>query len=175
VNALALVAHPDDELLFAGALMAARSEWTWQAVALTGGERAAQFPGLSLGFADEWRIISVPEARAWKAAVDGLDLSPDVVVTHNRMGEYGHPHHMTVHKIAHELYPNVWDFLVDAETSVGYQVEAQTTTRVPVTPEKEWRFEQTYPGVLSELRADRPEMIDDLLRVEQFTGPGYLP
>lgn len=175
-SALILHAHPDDEVLFAGALREARPDWAWTTVSLTGGARASQYPGLSLGFADEWRILSLSEYREWRQAVADLDLQPDFVFTHNRMGEYGHPHHMSVHRIAHELFPSVWDFLVEAETSVGPQLVAERVTEVPATAAKGQRFIATYgEAVLNELCHDRPEMMSDLFRYERFTGPEYLP
>jgi hypothetical protein len=175
VNALVVHAHPDDELLFAGALMEARPDWNWLTVSLTGGMRAAKYPGVSLGMPDEWRILSVPEYREWRNAVAGLGLKADVILTHNRLGEYGHPHHMTVHKIAHELYGPVWDFYVEAESSVGPQIAPGPITEIPVTEAKGERFRDTYgEAVLEELWRDRPELLAEVFRTERFTGPEVL-
>lgn len=167
VKALVLVAHPDDELLFAGQLMLDHPEWNWTQVCLTNGR---PFPGVTLGFADEWRILHRTEYEAWRAGVDGLGLAPDLVVTHNRMGEYGHPHHMAVHAIAHELFPRVWDFYTDAPSSVGPQAIGEQTWAVPVGFAKRERFEATYPGVYAELAADKPELIEAVFRAEWFTA-----
>lgn len=167
MRALVLHAHPDDELLFAGALMASRPDWEWQTVCLTNGR---PYSGLSLGFPDEWRILSRSEYLAWRDAVKGLGLTPDLVVTHNAMGEYGHPHHMAVHAIAHELFDTVWDFWTPAPSSVGPQIRRRRTWSVPVAPEKKERFEIAYPGVYAELMADRPELIGRAFRTEWFTA-----
>lgn len=176
MNALILHAHPDDEILFAGALRASRPDWVWTTVSLTGGARAHNYPGISLGFDDEWRILSLNEYREWRMAVEALGLEPDFVFTHNRMGEYGHPHHMSVHRIAHELFDNVWDFLVESETSVGKQLCDGKVTEVPVNADKGRAFIATYGEVvLNELCHDRPEMMSDLFRRERFVGEQVVP
>ena len=166
MNALVLVAHPDDELLFAGELMAHQSDWNWTQVCLTNGR---PFPGTSLGFKDEWRILHRTEYEAWRDAVKALNLEPDLVVTHNRMGDYGHPHHMAVSAIAHELFPKVWEFWTDAPSSVGPQYRAEEMYSVIASAKKRERFEATYPGVYAELAADKPDLIDRLFRQEWFT------
>lgn len=176
MNALILHAHPDDELLFAGALRESRPDWVWTTVSLTGGARADVYPGTSLGFKDEWRILTLAEYMDWRNAVIDLDLAPDVVFSHNRMGEYGHPHHMSVHRIAHELFANVWDFYVEAESSVGKQLAAGPITTVDASSAKGQRFIETYgETVLNELCHDKPDLMSDLFRHERFTGPGMVP
>lgn len=166
MNGLVLVAHPDDELLFAGALMASKP-WDWQTVVLTAGR---PHPGISLGFPDEWRILHRHEYLAWRDAVAALELAPDVVVSHNLMGEYGHPHHMAVHAIAHDLFGRVWDFYTPAPSSVGPQAKRSTLWSIPATPAKRERFEAAYPGVYAELAADKPELIGRAFQTEWFTA-----
>ncbi len=176
MNALVLHAHPDDELLFAGALMLSRPDWTWTTVALTGGARKREYPGISLGFPDEWRILTVDEYHDWQDAVDALDLRPDITFTHNAMGEYGHPHHMAVHRIAHELFDPVWDFYVTAESSVGSQAQGTWTLETGVTPAKAERFRNVYgQDVLDELGRSQSAMMHQVFAVECVTGPRPLP
>lgn len=166
MNALVLHAHPDDELLFAGSLMAAKP-WDWTTVSLTKGR---PYAGVSLGFADEWRILHRSEYLEWKDAVAALDLHPDLVVTHNAMGEYGHPHHMAVHQIAHELFGNVWDFYTPAPSSVGPQLRRSNVWGIDVGPDKLTHFQAAYPGVYEELRADKPDLIWRAFTTEWFTA-----
>ena len=175
-RALVLHAHPDDELLFAGALMLAHPDWEWTTVSLTGGPRRSRYPGICLGFPDEWRILSVAEYHEWRAAVAALRLEPDVTISHNMLGEYGHPHHMAVHRIAHELFAPVWDFLVQAESSVLQQNWRAWVGLTNVGPDKERRFGEVYGAdVLDELRRDRPAMMADLFEGELVTGERALP
>lgn len=176
MRALVLHAHPDDELLFAGALMLARPDWEWTTVSLTGGARKADYPGISLGFDDDWRILTVEEYHQWERAVFLLDLRPDITFSHNKMGEYGHPHHMAVHRIAHKLFRPVWDFYTPAESSVGDQETDVWTTQVPVTEAKAERFRSVYgQGVLDELAQNQTSLMDAVFASEWVTGAGPLP
>jgi LmbE family N-acetylglucosaminyl deacetylase len=167
VKALVLHAHPDDELLFAGALMLSKPDWTWTTVSLTNGR---PYPGISLGFADDWRVLHRREYEAWRDAVAALDLQPDIVVTHNLLGEYGHPHHMAVHAIAHELFERIWDFYTPAPSSVGPQARREVIWSVPVRADKRPVFDVTYPGVYDELRADKPDLVETAFVREWFTA-----
>lgn len=177
MRALILHAHPDDELIFAGQLMLSRPHWDWTTVSLTGGLRAKTYRGINLGHPDPWRVLSVGEFREWKRSVEALNLAPDIVFTHNRMGEYGHPHHMAVHRIAHELFPLVWDFYCRSETSVGEQDLGPVLTVLKPTPAKRELFEATYgPAVYAELAADRPSLMwTEFEGGEMFNGPGTVP
>lgn len=170
---LVLHAHPDDEILFSGALMLARPHWEWIGVSLTAGPRVKQYRGINLGHRDEWRVLTIREFRQWRDSVARLGLEPDVVVTHNLVGEYGHPHHMAVHRIAHELFPRVWDFAPSMPTSVG-RAPTQRLTSIPVTPAKrEWFVEVYGQSVFDELAANQPGLME--WEAEVFSGPAALP
>ena len=174
-SAAVIHAHPDDEELFAGGLMHQHPEWTWTLVSLTTTPQTPMYPGIVLGHDDVWRILTVPEYESWKASLIALDLRPDVVFTHNAKGEYGHPHHMTVHAIVHELYENVWDFYVDALSSVGPQVCSERVVDVPVDGKRE-RFRARYgDAVLDNLVKHQPEMMAGVFARERFTGQGEWP
>ena len=177
MNALVLHAHPDDELLFAGALMLSRPTWGWTTVSLTAGIRADKYPGICLGHADEWRILAASEFASWRKSVEDLALKPDVVFTHNLMGEYGHPHHMSVHQIAHAVFScPIWDFYVEDESTVGPQFKYETTFAVLADPSKRAQFMATYgKNVLDELTADKPLLLQTLFQIERFTGKGLAP
>lgn len=176
MNAACITAHADDELLFAGALIDRHPDWTWTLVSLTASAQSDRYPGIVLGHDDVWRILTVPEYRSWKASLAGLGLSPDVVFTHNAKGEYGHPHHMTVHAIVHELFEHVWDFYVDAPSSVGSQVQRRSNVYVPVDERKRVRFVGRYgQPVLDALTEHQPELIDAVFARECFTGSGAWP
>jgi len=156
--------------------MLAHSDWEWTTVSLTGGPRRARYPGICLGFPDEWRILSVAEYHEWRAAVAALHLEPDVTISHNMLGEYGHPHHMAVHRIAHELFAPVWDFLVQAESSVAQQNWRVWTLETNVTDDKAQRFREVYgQDVLAELHADHPGLMASLFTSEFITGERPLP
>ncbi len=132
-----------------------------------------------MGFPDEWRIVSLPEWRKWKKAVEELPLDPDIVVTHNLLGDYGHPHHMSVHRIAKELFGKVvWTFHTWAESSVQWELtEPGVVSSVEACEDKQALFIDTYGiGVLNELRADHPDLIaEKFYRYEFYKGPRALP
>jgi hypothetical protein len=175
VNAAVIHAHPDDELLFAGGLMAHYPEWTWTLVSLTTNGQASRYPGVVLGHDDVWRLLTMAEYREWKTSLAGLGLAPDVVFTHNALGEYGHPHHMTVHAIVHELFPVVWDFYVDAPSSVGPQVCGPAVIEIPVEGKRD-RFRARYgDAVLDALTTHQPELMAGAFARECFTGSGDWP
>lgn len=120
MKALALVAHPDDCVIFASAYMDAHPEHEWTIIYLThwrwhkrGREMTRYWKkrGIKtkyLGFKDHARdlgnlqLLTWPEkeaARAIQRAVKGYEL----ILTHNAQGEYGHPHHLVVHNAIKDI------------------------------------------------------------------------
>ena len=112
LNALLVVAHPDDDAIFAGPLQIAQSWIKWQAVSVThasGDLRAKEMrqwqnhlgcrQPLFLGFPDDpedlKRNRSSFHANDVSSAICKLGLDADFVVTHDLGGEYGHPHHIS--------------------------------------------------------------------------------
>ncbi|MFO0934282.1 MAG: DEAD/DEAH box helicase [Planctomycetota bacterium] len=126
-SCLLFVAHPDDDAIFAGALQrrATDAGATFTVVCLThadGSPRAEELRAWQrrlgtdparvhfLGFEDDPEDrrqgrCSI-DASVALAAVRALGLRPDVVVTHNARGEYGHPHHLLVHRVARAAFPD---------------------------------------------------------------------
>ena len=115
-RALVVVAHPDDETVFFGGLMADHPEVEWEVVCVTdGGERsqeraceldeAAQLLGVRrvhrLGFADVFdRRLDVDRL----VRVLGEFVGFDEVYTHGPLGDYGHPHHQDVCLAVHRAF-----------------------------------------------------------------------
>ncbi|MDD5164411.1 MAG: PIG-L family deacetylase, partial [Patescibacteria group bacterium] len=46
----------------------------------------------------------------WKTEIEQCNFNPDIVITHNERGEYGHIDHKELHLIIKSLFSNVWDF-----------------------------------------------------------------
>ncbi len=125
-SCLLVVSHPDDDAIFAGGLQSRMSALDWTVVVVThrrdcqrGHELLAWQDFLStdpgrihfLGHRDDpddWlrRRCSLDEDVV-ATDLGGLELSPDLVVTHNRMGEYRHPHHRLTHRVVRRVFPTV--------------------------------------------------------------------
>lgn len=123
-DCLLAVAHPDDDAIFAGELQRRLLGERWSVVCLTYTADSPRGRELhswqsSLGtdparihflaqpdHAADWpaRRSSINAATA-AAALRALDLSPTLIVTHNRRGEYGHPHHILVHELIAAAFP----------------------------------------------------------------------
>lgn len=118
---LIIVAHPDDDALFAGPFQLAHPWVRWTVVCATyqpGDPRAVELAGwqralgaeqvIHLGFADDFNDfrtgVSSFTADDVARALKAVDIQPDVVLTHNHIGEYGHCHHRVVHAAVKQVY-----------------------------------------------------------------------
>lgn len=167
-KALLLVAHPDDEALFAGGLLLHYPEWEWHLVCMTGTEeRRAQFnaavemyrrEGTNIAsvrnheFEDRLRMA---DRRLWLAALAKEDCTSwDIVFTHGARGEYGHHHHIWLNAIASLIYENVWDFL-----SPCWRVKQLRKTlvhEVPTDARKAAIFRAAYGSIAEGLEKHAP-------------------
>lgn len=117
-NNLVIVAHPDDEVLWAGAHMA---EAGYFVVCVTSGNnetRSKEFNEVLKAFDNKGIILSYPnktfgERDDWTKVEDQLidDLTTiiehnnwDIIVTHNPKGEYGHQHHVMLNRYVTDIY-----------------------------------------------------------------------
>lgn len=125
-NALFIHAHPDDESLWTGGLiadLAARGAHT-SLITCTWAEGTHRHrelldataalgmsePPIMLGYADRFvpesapgapPLIDVPFDDGVRLIVENIRrLKPDVIVTYNAYGIYGHPDHMHAHRLA---------------------------------------------------------------------------
>lgn len=135
-EALLLVAHPDDEVLFAGALLLQTPNGSWTIASMTGNsvrrrelEVAAEtfrVQGVAVEHVEGLGLPDVPkyDAQLWDSAFHSWlgGWEPDIAFTHNREGEYGHAHHRTCNAIARSrLVCPVWEFYCPPESGVGPQ------------------------------------------------------
>lgn len=117
-NKLMIVAHPDDELLWGGGHLmdggylvlcvtrgydAARSEEFRKVVEASGNQLLImQYPDKVAGRRDNWSKVYSKIEKDLKLAVDYKNW--DMIVTHNRRGEYGHIHHTMIHTMVTDIY-----------------------------------------------------------------------
>jgi hypothetical protein len=105
---LMVVAHPDDESLFGGAALLNGEQW--EVICVTNSKnvvRAREFTEAMHQANASFQIWDYPDNdNFWKTLptltndlAKILKTSYQKVVTHNIMGEYGHGHHVCLHKI----------------------------------------------------------------------------
>jgi LmbE family N-acetylglucosaminyl deacetylase len=119
VKALCLVAHPDDCVLFGYQFIVDHSDWDWHVWYLTytdDSDRVQELRkfwklrGVSVsagGFIDDWDHVSSGELGFDAAQASACVLSAsrdfDLLLSHNAVGEYGHPHHLFIHDAVKDL------------------------------------------------------------------------
>lgn len=105
-----VVAHPDDEVLWAGGLLARYGERITViccSIPRSDPIRAWKFFDVCDVLGAKARLIPFVEALPGDALqnLGALDLSVfDLIVTHNDVGEYGHAHHRTLHRFVKERW-----------------------------------------------------------------------
>lgn len=138
INACMIVAHPDDETIFAGGLMLSNPSWKWHVICAT--HKASDIPrgtqfvaamksfemyGLTdltyefLGLEDDKgtfhdKIVDRQydqRFQKWTESLKQRNISADIIFSHNRFGEYGHSRHKALSQIVSNLYSNVWQFV----------------------------------------------------------------
>lgn len=138
LTAIALVAHPDDCIIFAYSFMYNNPQFKWTVGYLTytaesprGAElkkfwAARNVETKFLGFVDDYRDIesgnlSFDSVAAYKA-VYLLSGGYNIVLTHNSKGEYGHIHHKFVHNAISSSVKHVVTFANINDGNVVYSV-----------------------------------------------------
>ena len=107
-----VVAHPDDESLWFGGLLAAEpGDWTVICCSIprTDAIRAWKYFAACEVLGARPRLLPFIEAGPNEplSGLDLIDLSGfDQVVTHNTVGEYGHQHHIQLNRLLTVRYPD---------------------------------------------------------------------
>jgi LmbE family N-acetylglucosaminyl deacetylase len=109
---LMIVAHPDDEIIFGGASLLLESGW--KVICVTNGDhpiRAQEFRQAMNAVNAYYEIWNYNDKRYGnfneslpkqiKRSLQGTPFRK--IVTHNRMGEYGHPQHKALSQIMMDL------------------------------------------------------------------------
>lgn len=125
MQALAVVAHPDDCVIFAYSFIHNHPDIEWAILYLTythwdyrGSELCAfwnqrNISTIFLGYVDDWhdienKKISFDTEQAHRE-IQGIIKDFDIVLTHNAQGEYGHLHHVFVNQCCSD-HPNLVTF-----------------------------------------------------------------
>jgi LmbE family N-acetylglucosaminyl deacetylase len=119
LRAVALVAHPDDCVIFAWPFIEAHPEFEWKIVYMTylstdpRGKEIKEYwdrrtiPTEFLGNADTWLDmvrgkISFDTAQASQDLIKSAQ-NADLILTHYKDGDYGHIHHKFVNQVAEQI------------------------------------------------------------------------
>ncbi|MBN1942871.1 MAG: PIG-L family deacetylase [Phycisphaerae bacterium] len=158
MNGAVIVAHPDDEIIWCGGMMSARSDVRWTVLTLCRADdpdRAPKFHALcarrgvhgimsDLDDGDPLQPIDVRHDVGGRI----VDLLPsgrwDLCLTHGRNGEYGHPRHKDVHRAVLQLAKagtlacgELWTFAYECQTPSGQCAPADWGDHVvELTPEQ---------------------------------------
>lgn len=118
-RALAIVAHPDDETIWLGGLIARRPEMNWTIFSLcraSDPDRAPKFFRVCRHFKAKALIADLPDDGGLsvkqltplikKIIIKQLSRADEfaAVFTHGANGEYGHPVHRAAHQAVKSLY-----------------------------------------------------------------------
>lgn len=149
MKAIAMVAHPDDCVIFGMGFINRYRHWDWSICYLTykntdprGREitRFWQSRGVTTKFLQyqdnpqdlELNQLNFDLASAERDIAQAI-TNRDLVLTHNHMGEYGHPHHKFVHSAVTARHKRVVYFSI-GQGNVSYSVppDAYSLTELPL-------------------------------------------
>jgi hypothetical protein len=139
MKAVAMVAHPDDCVIFAYSFMHHHKQFNWTVCYLTyttESERGQEFVNFwkvrgvntkFLGFVDDYHDIENDQisfdtglaTTAIKESIKDYDL----VLTHDHKGDYGHLHHKFVHQVVRDNHTYMVCFASIGQGNVKYTVE----------------------------------------------------
>jgi LmbE family N-acetylglucosaminyl deacetylase len=139
MRAMAMVAHPDDCVIFAYSYIYNHPQYEWTVCYLTYTDldnRGKEFREFwqrrniktkFLGFLDQWNsdqnCPGTIEFDPAKLAITQAITDQDLILTHGAEGEYGHPHHVLVHKATID-HSNRVLFAGPGQGHVKYSVES---------------------------------------------------
>ena len=140
MKAVALLAHPDDCVIFARPFIHAHKEWSWtlvyltytasdpRAVEITNYWQEQNIPCVFLGVKDDHTDLLEDklsfDIEQAKQLLISHSESAELILTHNFRGEYGHIHHRFVNTVADTINkPKVY-FGDEDYYNVEYQVDA---------------------------------------------------
>jgi len=159
LKAIAVVAHPDDCVIFAYSFIYNHYEIDWTILYLTythwddRGKELSEFwdqqgiPTIFLGYVDDWhdienKKISFDTGQAQRE-IQGIIKDFDLVVSHNAKGEYGHLHHVFVNQCCSQ-HPNLITFADQSHgTKYSIPLEAYSLDELPQHQEIVKGFHQT--------------------------------
>lgn len=157
-SALAIVAHPDDEIIWCGGLFLQTPEWDWTVLCLCRDDdrdrrpkffRVCECLGMQgfmsdLDDSNPLRPIYPPADIGWRIRAMSNERDWDLCITHGANGEYGHLRHKQVHGEVMRLVANgqlecreLWTFAYDCDATTGQCTpQHDADMNVPLTSEQ---------------------------------------
>lgn len=140
MKAMAMVAHPDDCVIFAYSFMHHYPHFEWTVCYLTYNEtdpRGHEFAEFwqrreiktkFLGFVDDWEFVKDgklgfdPELA--EIAIKEAIKDQDLILTHNHHGDYGHIHHKFICNVVSHNHTYMVSFAGPGQGNVKYSIDA---------------------------------------------------
>jgi hypothetical protein len=142
MKAMAMVAHPDDCVIFAYSFIHHYPMFDWTVCYLTYTEqdpRGREFADFwlrrntktkFLGFTDDWEFVKNGKLGFESAqAVDAIKeaiADQDLILTHDHLGDYGHLHHKFIHDVVCNNHTYMVCFAGIGKGNVKYTIESDT-------------------------------------------------
>lgn len=142
MKAMAMVAHPDDCVIFAYSFMHHCATFNWTVCYLTYTEQDARGREFAdfwarrniatkfLGFTDNWEYVKNGElgfdAKLATGAIKEAVADQDLILTHNHKGDYGHLHHKFICDVVCNNHTHVVCFAGPGQGNVKYTIESGT-------------------------------------------------
>ena len=140
MKAIAMVAHPDDCVIFAYSFMHHYQHLDWTVCYLTYTEqhpRGQEFANFwkcrniktkFLGFIDSWEFVKngnlgFDPCQATSAIKDTIK-DYDLVLTHDHNGDYGHPHHKFISGVVSNNHSHLVTFAGIGKGNVKYTIDS---------------------------------------------------
>lgn len=139
MKAMALVAHPDDCVIFAYSFMHHYSYYDWTVCYLTYTEQDARGREFAefwsrrnvktkfLGFVDDWEYVKHGElgfdATQATLAIKQAVKDQDLILTHDHHGDYGHLHHKFICQVVCDSHTHVVTFAGIGQGNVKYTID----------------------------------------------------
>lgn len=115
INALCVVAHPDDETIWMGGMILKNPNWNWTIFSLcrqNDSDRMPKFKKVCKHYGAKAMISDLEDDKLYPISI--LDIKNkitkelkrkdfDYIFTHGKNGEYGHIRHIEIHNAVNEL------------------------------------------------------------------------
>ncbi|MEK6855343.1 MAG: PIG-L family deacetylase [Nanoarchaeota archaeon] len=118
INALCLVAHPDDETIWMGGTILKNKNWNWTIFSLCRKDDMDRMPRFLkvcsyynakpiISNLDDEKLSPISTATIIKKIKESLDMKVfDYLFTHGKNGEYGHIRHKEIHEAVKKMIKN---------------------------------------------------------------------